>query len=254
MQGWKILKHSWQQIYANMVAALRISAILHVAIVAAGLYFTIAAGDGLRDGTWVANSGVWLPYTVNMVVASVAGLWIAVAWHRYILTGEITDGWIPKLHMGRMWVYFWRGVLIMLAVMVPLVFGAVLLSFMQMYANSISPNLAPLTSVIPMLLIIPMFFAMFRLSPILPAAALGKDLSLKEAWIATKGSTGPIVLIMLLMAVFYGFSGFVMQPYVLEVSAFAILWNLIVGWVLTMLGISVLTTIYGHYVEGRELI
>lgn len=187
-----------------MVAALRISVVLYVAIVASGLYFKIAAGDGLRDGTWILNSNIWLPYTVNMVGVSVASLWITVAWHRYILTGEISAGWFPKLHMGRMWFYFWRGMLIMLAVIVPLIltFGILAAIFGGIFDRS--SELAPMAVFILMLFMIPMFFAMFRLSPILPAAALGKDLSLKQAWKATKGSTGAIVLIMLVTAAFYG--------------------------------------------------
>jgi len=38
------------------------------------------------------------------------------------------------------------------------------------------------------------------------------------------------------------------------VGAFlALLWTLATGWVIMVVGVSILTTIYGHYVEGRAL-
>jgi hypothetical protein len=34
----------------------------------------------------------------------------------------------------------------------------------------------------------------------------------------------------------------------------AILWQLVTNWLVTMVGVSILTTLYGHYIEQRPLV
>ena len=244
MQGWKIVKHSWQQIFSNFGDALRISAVLYVVIVAPSLI-------SLVGGSWIAPDDRWLLNQIRMVVSPIAGLWITIAWHRYILTGEISDGCLPTLYIGRMWAYFWRSILIFIVVLIPLVLVRIILTggLRDMFHSSTISD-----AITPIAFSIPIFFVMFRLGPILPATALGKKLSLKEAWRSTTGSTGAIALIALTLHLFDGITTTLAQPFGMEVLAFTIVWDLVVGWVGMMFGISVLTTIYGHYVEGRELI
>lgn len=250
MQGWRILKHSWVQVTANFNAAIRISLVLHLATVAGSLYFTSAVGDGLNDGTWVLMDDIWFQYAINMLVSSIGGLWIAVAWHRYILTGEISDGWLPKLYLEMMWGYFWRGILIAVTAIVS---TSVIVGFLVIAAGIAFGGSSALSVIIPLIIFIPIIVVLFRLSPILPAIALGKTLSLKNSWKATKGSTGVIALFIAVFAIYYVVTANIVQPNIVGVSAFSILWDLVVGWIMTMFSISVLTTLYGHYVEGREL-
>ena len=197
MQGWKIIKHSFTQIFSNMNAAVRISAALFLVYIIVSQYWINSIGDGIYDGTWVADSGNWGLYSLVMLVSTIVGLWIAVAWHRYILTGEIADGWIPKLHIARMWSYFLRGMLIFIVCIFPVSFalGLLLAILGALFANSSA--IVGLAWVVPFLVLIPILIFGIRISTILPAAALGKKLSLKEAWKSTKGSTGAIVVIVL---------------------------------------------------------
>ena len=252
MQGWKIFKHSFTQIFANMGAAIRISAVLFLASVVGSQFWTNSVGDSLYDGTWVTDAGIWEAYSLVMIVSTIVALWIAVAWHRYILTGEIADGWIPALHIARMWSYLLRGILIFIVCVFPvgIVLGIVLAFLGALFANSSA--ILGLVFLVPFLAIIPILIIGIRISTILPAAALGKELSLKEAWSSTKGSTGAILVILLIFVLLY-IPAILLQPLIISSSVFSFIWSSTFGWVMTMLGISLLTTIYGHYVEGRTL-
>ncbi len=252
MQGWKIFKHSFTQIFANLAAAVRISAVLFLVSIVASQFWVNSVGDSMYDGTWVTNGGVWGLYSLMMIVSTIVGLWIAVAWHRFILTGEIADGWFPKLHIARMWSYFLRGLLVFIVCVFPvsIVLGIALAILGALFSNSSA--LVGLAWLVPVLVMIPIFVISIRISTILPAAALGKALSLREAWRSTKGSTGAIIVIVLIFGLLYT-PAILLQPLIIASSAFSFIWNITFGWVMTMLGISLLTTFYGHYVEGRAL-
>lgn len=249
MLGWKILKHSAVQVYLNLGAALRISAILFAIQVSISLYFV-----EMVDGSWMYDSGIRRAYMLNMFVSTVTSLWIAVAWHRYILTGEMAGGWLPKLRVSQMLNYLVRTIFIFGIAVLPLsfAFGIIIGVLWVISLHTLDPVAMIVKS--SMVLSIPLFFILFRLSPILPAAALGKKLTLKETWKSTKGSTGTIALILLIIVIFYGIIAHFLQPYIAEFSAFSVFWVVIAGWAQKIFSLSVITTIYGYYVEGRALI
>lgn len=95
----------------------------------------------------------------------------------------------------------------------------------------------------------------YRVSPALPAAAIGKRMTLGDAWFETKGHGGALLLVAVLSAVF---SALLRVPTHLVLPAVAApvlwIWTVLAMWARIMVGISLLTTIYGHYVEKRPLV
>lgn len=252
MQGWKIFKHSYTQIFSNFGAAIRISALLFVASVIVGQFWVNSIGDSFYDGIWLEKNSSWDLFLPAILSSSIVGIWLAVAWHRFILTGEIANSWIPKLHVERMWSYFLRGILITIiwvfstSITVGIIFGILAGRFSNSFGT------VGLLWIIPFLIIISIFFICIRISVILPAAALGKKLSLDDAWRSTEGATGAIIVVLLLVATL-SIPSILLQPLMLSNSVLSFIWSVTYGWVMIMLGISLLTTLYGHYVEGRAL-
>ena len=78
-------------------------------------------------------------------------------------------------------------------------------------------------------------------------------MKLKEAWAATKNSTGPILLSAILLGVVNGFTGWLVTQSFLAAPIMGLLLSLLQQATIGMISVSILTTIYGHYVEGREL-
>jgi hypothetical protein len=73
-------------------------------------------------------------------------------------------------------------------------------------------------------------------------------------WDATKGASADILVLAViavgahLVLALLGFLVFDRIPVV------SLIWNIVVTWLVTMVGVSILTTLYGHYIEKRPLV
>jgi len=105
MQSWAILSHSIKMVVNNFGVALRMSTPLIGAMVLSLILFgqEVFGGstyysmeiDPLYDPVNEVNVGL------ATLIQAIAALWVAVAWHRYILLEEKPDGLLPALHGGR---------------------------------------------------------------------------------------------------------------------------------------------------------
>ena len=161
-----------------------------------------------------------IPGNLTGLVFTLAGVSIAVAWHRRLLLDEAPGLSGSNLASGSLWRYIGVGIAIGLIVMLPA--AAILLPTLVWLA----PHFAGKEYWPPALLIfllvaaiyIAAFAVMLRLSPLLPARAIG-DLSLtfRQVWNRTRGniwriswglfacSTPPILVLQIISVVFVGF-------------------------------------------------
>jgi hypothetical protein len=96
----------------------------------------------------------------------------------------------------------------------------------------------------------------FRLGLVLPAKALGKPLSFGEAWQATKGENGTILVLAIvaaLAAVIIDIPAMILAVIPGIGSILSLIWTLATGWVKAVVGVSILTTLYGYYIEKRNI-
>jgi GYF domain 2 len=124
------------------------------------------------------------------LVFMLAGLSIAVAWHRRIILGEHCGFSGSNVATKNLWRYFWVGFAIGLIVFLP---ALVLVLPMFLLLSPVVGGGAP-----RFLMLIPVIFLVFlvaaavmlRLSLLLPARAVGDlDLTFKETWKRTRGNT-----------------------------------------------------------------
>ena len=94
-----------------------------------------------------------------------------------------------------------------------------------------------------------------RLATAFPGAALGQIPAIKTAWRATRGHMRSFLALGLVYVVAQGglalLSARMMSPTLPTVGA--VLTFSVVSWVAFMLALSVLTTLWGYFVEGRDL-
>ena len=102
-------------------------------------------------------------------------------------------------------------------------------------------------------LFVVMVVASYRLSVIMPAAALGRSLPVRRAWEATKGTTLTICgLVLLSFALSFLLQVLIaILSFVLPVVGGLI--SVVVSCFTSLLGLSIMTTMYGVYIEGRSL-
>ncbi len=89
----------------------------------------------------------------------------------------------------------------------------------------------------------------------LPGAALEPGVPVFSGWEATRGATVTIlgvVALSVLFAVILEFIG--AQLFTNPTSIPALVYDLVKQWIVAMVGVSILTTLYGHYVEQRPLV
>ncbi len=255
MDGLQIFTHSVRQVFGNLNAALRISGLLFLVQLGAAYIFgrsMMGPGEPMREQMMRGDFPIG-GLLIFILLALVTGLWIAVAWHRHVLGGEAPGAVLPPFNGDRMLAYFGYSLLIaVILIPLALVLGFVASWFVgpMMQSGRIVLGLI----VVGLVVYLPMLVVAFRLSVALPAAALGKPLGIGGAWNKTKGTTGTMVLLAVLAVVFAVVidlpAGYVFPAN----SILSLIWSAAAQWVALMVGVSILTTLYGHFVEGRALV
>lgn len=239
-------------VFDNIDIALRISLVLYVALAMMNIYFqtNIAPYQSIDTmPTEIHGFGFWVVMLICLIAIIVIGLWIAVAWHRFVLLGEAPTGYLPAFKKENVISYFLRGfqiglILMLTAIIVGVVSGVIFGLFLQPVAAGVLAGFA--STVVALVLF-------YRICPVLPAAALGERLAIGAAFEATKGQSGTIIV----LAIIGGFLLLLFQlPTLLggnPGSVLSLVYSAVIGWFTTMIGASVLTTFYGHFIEGREI-
>jgi hypothetical protein len=245
MKAWNIITHSLRQVFGNFPAALRVSAILFLVqtLVAA----TLIGDPTLLEAQIKAGTISYASIAIALLIAIICSLWVAVGWHRYVLTNE-QPGLLPRFHGDRMLEYFGFGILIALMVILPITALTIIAGIVL---HSISFTLV--ATFLPIILGVALGYLLLRCGTMLPGAALQKGVPVTLGWKATKGASGTFIAlaIMLFLAqiMLAAIGSAVTAAIPIAVLPVAVLTQ----WPVQMVGLSVLTTLYGHYIEHRPL-
>jgi len=242
----RIFIHSWRQVMGNLSIAMQISwPVLAVLLVGAFLpqdefvpnieAGTSAAGFGATV-FFIAFAALFIYITVTIAVA--------IAWHRFVLLG-ISPGQ-GLVRNAPIWGYFWRSIVIGLIAALPVaIVQSVVLSVVGAAAGMLSVIIVLVFSVVAITLAV-------RLSLVLPALAIGKSMTLGESWGRTAPVWGDILIAMLCVIAIQSVS-LVLRQIGFPAGVPLQIIGALLDWVITLLSLSVLTTLYGHLVEGRAL-
>ena len=252
LKGLQIFRHSVRQVTGNLEGALRVSGLLYAVQAVVGLIFGLGMAAQAGMGAGGMTGGMGLGMLITLLVAIITGLWIAVGWHRYVLLNEKPD-LLPTFRQDRMLAYFLRSLLLGLIILLPAIVWGMIVGVL--FSGLFHFGLG-LIGVLLMTLIVqlPLVFAGVRLSAALPGQALGVESEVLAGWRATAHDNralaeltviivGAIFVINLIGMLVFG-----------HIMITAILWQLVTNWFVTMVGVSILTTLYGHYIEQRPLV
>ena len=256
MKGVQIFLHSVAIVLRNLGAALRISALIYFVMMGVQLWFfnnygsfmatDFSGGGGL--GMPVPPRGFLSGYLLMLVVSILGSLWIAVAWHRYVLEEEISAGPVPFFRGAQIGRYFGRSILLGLIIGVPITIAFSVLAGMAAAAGNVVVATTLGTAVL--------FFGVYlfyRLCSILPAAALDRPLTMGESWRATEGAGGPIVVLVIIALIGVAILQAPSLIFGGSETFLGLIWTVISGWLTLMISASTLTTFDRHYIEGRAL-
>ena len=252
MKGVRILVHAVRQVAGNLGMALRVSALplalLVGLFVLLGGVFASAFAEMSEAPSGSSFAAFFFGVLAAILIAWMLLAWIAVRWHRYVLLEE-GSGWIPPWSAGLVGRYMLQTFLIGLVVAVGAM-GATLILLLIAGAVDAWRFLV--------LLAVQLVAAWvgLRLSISLPAVALGERMTLGEAWARTRPAAGAIAALTgLLFALNLGMSALVSLATIAgQPAMLATILSLPLDWALALLLVAILTTLYGHLVEGRELV
>lgn len=243
MLGLKLLFHSIMLVARNRNAALRISSPLIVVLLVSPVLF----GLGYLQDEDVSSISI-AELAVQFLLHLFASLWLAVAWHRFILLEEDRGSIIPQFNASVIGSYLVQSIKLFLFMFVVGIGFVLVLTVIFVLVGFDSMFTLMGFGMASVLL---WFF--YRISPVLPATALGLPATFKGAWQVTKDYSGAIGVLVVATTMVSFVAGAATQA-VLPASPFAYLaLSSIQIWFSAMIGVSILTTIFGVSVEKRDL-
>jgi hypothetical protein len=255
MLGFKLVQHAIKVLFFDFWATIRLTVfpiVVGGVAVFCATYFV--AGNTLGtlesapyDGRTTPDLGLFLAVFLSLAILIVVGCWAAVGWHRFVLLEEQPGSFFPMFSWSYVKSYIWAGLRIFLLLFIILVVLMFVLTVVVQFLSAVGLGAWSFLLVLAVVQIIGMAL-FFRFSLVLPAAALGQPMSLRQSSNATRGQTRTFLTVALLLA---GLGFLANYTQFLGVAGL-ILW-VFLSWLSFALGISILTTFYGVYVEKREL-
>ncbi len=254
MLGWQIFLHSVRMVFGNIKQVLQITVgpALIATIIIVGVFLALGIPlEALEDNAGALPSGAtagsaFVFVVVLLAVMSVTMFWIAVSWHRFILMEEYPTGILPTFRFDRILAYFGR--FLMLGILMVIAYIP-----MGLVAAALGESLAVLSTILVIVYTVFLVVCFYRLSIILPAAAIGNPIPIGEAWNNTSGVSGAILLL-LLVALLFQILVQLAFTLLAIIPVLGVLLTVFFGTlILPMINVSILTTMYGIFIEKREL-
>lgn len=271
----RILKLTFDDVFRDLKVSLKISlpflltiGVIFLAVVIAvfldrqglaaesGSVLEEQLGDVLqKDSHWA----IVVVAVVAFVLVIATFLWTAVAWHRYAALGETPEGWFPRWHKGMALRYFFATIVIFILAAVLTVLPLGLISEVADKNPDGSVTFDPFALPYPLtvknvaLAILFSFLiggAVLRMSIMLPALSIGRNLGLGEAWSLGK-ENGMLFAVYGLIAVIL-MLGFGLTDFVTALVPDLGLMALLNIWIQILVGIGVVTRIYMHVTQSPD--
>lgn len=251
--GINLFMHSVRLVLNDWRTALRVTGLLYliyaIPALLIGLLFPVPTTTSDPSAALGAMASFAPVGIVTALLMAVVYVWLAVTWHRYILLDEYPAGPLPPFQTSEILSYAGSAILLwLISLVVFIVVGLVTspLAFLGVVG-------AILISII---IIAVALIVGYRLGLVLPSRAIGKRLTFGEAWNATKGQNGTILVLAIvsaLAAVLIDVPAMVLAFLPGIGGILALLWRLATGWLAIMVGVSILTTLYGVFIEKRTI-
>ena len=267
--GWNLVRHAFSMVFGNLNDALKASAVPFGILIAVVLIFiwtnlggfvgleALATSPEAAGQMLSQNAGTFVLSGIVMIALYVFVFsWVAVTWHRFILLEEYPDT-VPAVADRPIMAYIGKSIilgLILIAIGIPIFFvaGALIALFVDPATIAAGGFSLP-TLIIGIAAGAAMMWFWFRFAVVLPGTAIGKSMTLGEGWAATARIAGPIFVAVLIMIAINFVVGELVGAVFGATGALSAIVQIIVQWISLMVGASMLTTLYGHLVEGRDL-
>lgn len=251
--GVNLFMHSVRLVLGDWRNALRVTGLLYliyaIPALLLGLMVPQPQTQQAAEQTMATIASLAPVGIITALLLAVVYVWLAVTWHRYILLDEQPAGQFPAFHRSEMLAYAGNAILLWLI-------SVVLVFVVGIVATPLAFLGLPGAILIGIIILSVLLIVGYRLGLVLPARAVGQRLTFGEAWAATKGQSGTILVLAIvsaLAAVVISIPAMVLALLPGVGTILAQIWQLGTGWITLVVGVSILTTLYGVYVEKRGI-
>jgi hypothetical protein len=265
--AWQILTATFLALGRNWSAVLRaafLPLILPLAALIAFGWWAYATGYALRYLPRHVGGNAELPvFAIAMIlIAAVGTLAVAVTWHRFDLLGEAPRALDPRPGLSWTLGYLLRSLLILLVTFLTALIGMLpMILFIQQGPDGFNFSLGalpepmtPRNFLLSTILWSVVTAYVLRWSLILPAGAIGRSLSLRQAREAAAARLAfPVFLC---LGLFLHLAPIALDRMLAEIALGGVGSVLLLPFILLfwlMFGIALLTVLYGHCVQDRAL-
>jgi hypothetical protein len=260
--SFEIVRHSFVMVFGNLRDSIKVSLVPLLVTVLATFVLPPLFGLSTADVATAANVQAMMEGHPAGPMASVVGLllaalyffsmsWIAVGWHRFILLEEYPR-FLPQLPLREVLGYLGRSfaigvVVVIVGIPVGLIGGAA--------AGPFAAGGGVLIALVVIVLMASILtYVWLRFGIVLPAAAVGQPMPLLAGWKISGPIGGTIFTVSLVLVALNLGINMTVPPLLGGIPIIGQLVTLAVSWTTLMVGASILTTLYGHLVEKRDLV
>ena len=256
MLGLRVVIHAIKMLVHDVGLTLRLTLLPYLIATAAswGLGYLIAGplyfSEPLEQGGALALQPRLIAAALSaFLVYWLVVCWMAVGWHRYSLLNERPQTAVPPLNQAFVGAYVGASIRVFLCMLLIAALAGVLMSIAAV-GGLVGPTGGQF---MPVILVLALTVVAMRLGLVLPAAAIGQPLALRESWAATRGYLGTVIAVVFLTLMLGVPSQGLVQPFLVNSPVVAAVITVALQWLNIVIGLSVLTTLYGICIEKRSL-
>jgi hypothetical protein len=250
-------RHAIASVRDHLGFAFRISLPVYALLIPVLVLASLAGSlTGSADPASGSPANAFLSTLVS-VATLIAFAIIAVRWHRFILRDEVPPASSAVSMPPEVWRYAGNLIILMLMIFAGILVAALVIVALLGPQDTLTPGIV--AAIVAAALLIGVIVT--RLSVKFPAIALGRtDFGFRDAWRATEGNALQILgytvltsLVVLAATLLVVGVGAMLKPLGAGFAfAVELILQIAVNWLLTIFSCSVLTSLYGYFVEGRD--
>ncbi|NUH66160.1 hypothetical protein HTT03_12775 [Sulfitobacter sp. S0837] len=174
---------------------------------------------------------------------------MAVLWHRHVLLDREAPEAELRPSMGVFWGYVGRAIVLGFVQFL----AAIPIGLAMMLLSGLTGSSTAALMLIGLAAGVAFLWVALRLSLVLPAAAMGQTMPIRESWQATAPLAGVLWALAVLLAVVNTLLGVISGVLLPDDPGVRLLLDSALYIIEGLVFVSVLTTLYGHLIEGRAL-
>lgn len=253
-----ILAHALRMLVHEPATTLRVITPALLIVLASVIAAAVFAPDALAafqatPDTFVAPAASSMFLLLFLSIVGLVGYALmAILWHRHVLLNAAEADSALRPGTDVILGYLWRAIILALVQFLVAIPVGIAIAVLGGVGAALSGGVG-LFFVVGILAGVFFVWVALRLSVVLPAAALGKSMRIGESWAVTAPIANTLWGVALLLALLNVAISLITVAILPDGFAIAMIVQTMIYIIEGLVFISVLTTLYGHLVEGRSL-